>query len=199
MPGLPILRTYVPHCSIFGRFASMRLPTYVRTHLCTYVRKAYVRTYVRMYCFAYVRTYVMDCGADPVSLTYVRTIPSRRPRWRRVSPTMPSRGKQQLGATVQVATSAANAARASLMPCSALKHDAVPHHSVQAMVRHGVAWEEWPAPAAAASGQSSAPTSSSSSSSSSSFLLPPAFSLLFFLRLLRRPPPSAVFFVWARK
>ena len=63
---------------------------------------------------------------------------------------MPSRGKQQLGATVQVATSAANAARASLMPCSALKHDAVPHHSVQAMVRHGVAWEEWPAPAAAA-------------------------------------------------
>ena len=128
----------------------MRLPTYVRTHLCTYVRKAYVRTYVRMYCFAYVRTYVMDCGADPVSLTYVRTIPSRRPRWRRGSPTMPSRGKQQLGATVQVATSAANAARASLMPCSALKHDAVPHHSVQAMVRHGVAWEEWPAPAAAA-------------------------------------------------
>ena len=69
MPGLPILRTYVPHCSIFGRFASMRLPTYVRMHLCTYVRKAYVRTYVRMYCFAYVRTYVMDCGADPVSLT----------------------------------------------------------------------------------------------------------------------------------
>ena len=109
---------------------------------------------------------------------------------------MPSRGKQQLGATVQVATSAANAARASLMPCSALKHDAVPHHSVQAMVRHGVAWEEWPAPAAAASGQSSGLTSSSSSSS---FLLPPAFSLLFFLRLLRGPPPSAVFFVWARK
>ena len=59
MPGLPILRTYVPHCSIFGRFASMRLPTYVRMHLCTYVRKAYVRTYVR----------TMDCGADPVSLT----------------------------------------------------------------------------------------------------------------------------------
>ena len=107
---------------------------------------------------------------------------------------MPSRGKQQLGATVQVATSAANAARASLMRCSALKHDAVPPHSVQAMVRHGVAWEEWPAPAAAASGQSSDPTSSSSSS----FLLPPAFSLLFFLRLLRGPPPSAVFFVWAR-
>ena len=79
--------------------------------------------HVYVLCYTYVRTCVL----------FHLLIPSRRPRWRRGSPTMPSRGKQQLGATVQVATSAANAARASLMPCSALKHDAVPHHSVQAM------------------------------------------------------------------
>ena len=50
------------------RGARTRALMYIRTYEC----KAYIRTYVRTFCFAYVRTHVMGCGADFVSLTYAR-------------------------------------------------------------------------------------------------------------------------------